>query len=242
MVILLIILAVLVGVPLILIFTPVRYRVAATVGDGYSVRVRVSYLLHLIHITVNYSDKKLDSTVRIAGIKMKPRKAKPPKPKPAAKAKPPKHEEPSAGKPKPSAGTPEPVKKSLRERLSALRTLLTRKDLKTIIDILIRCVKKLIKHLLPKRFSITGTVGFNDPYHTGLLIGGIYAASGALSKRQYLRIAGDFDKPALRLTVTAAGRVSLAGLLSPLIWLVSRKPVFNLLVEQFRQRKIKDKG
>jgi hypothetical protein len=114
--------------------------------------------------------------------------------------------------------------------------------LKIIIDILIRYIKKTVKYLLPKRFTVNGIVGFSDPYHTGLLIGGIYAAAGALSKRQCLCIAGDFDKSALRLTVEAAGRVSMAGVLSPLIWLVTRRPVFKLLVEHFRHRKIKDKG
>jgi hypothetical protein len=270
MAILLTILAILIGVPLILIFTPVRYRVNAAVGDNNTFRLSVSYLLHFIHITINYSDKHLDSTIRIAGFKMKPRPEKEVKPKPAT-AKRVKREKPKAAKPdtdKPSADTPDtakteqdsvktesdtaktkpdsvklkPEKKSLRERMDSLRTLLTRIDLKIIIDILIRYIKKTIKYLLPKRFTVKGVVGFNDPYHTGLLIGGIYAAAGALSKRQCLLIAGDFDKRALRLTVEAAGRVSLAGMLSPLIWLVSRKPVFKLLVEYLRQRKIKNKG
>jgi hypothetical protein len=242
MAVLVTVLAILIGVPLILIFAPVRYRVAATVGDGCSVRLRASYLLRLIRITVNYSDNKFDKTIRVAGIKIKPRKKKRAGPERTETEKPAKQERAKAKKPKPRAGKTKPSKKSLRERIGGLRTLLTHKALKTIIDILIRCVIKLIRYLLPKKFTVTGVVSFDDPYHTGLLIGGIYAASGALSGRQCVQIAGDFDKCALRLKVLAAGHVSVAGVLSPLLWLVTRKPVFNLLVEDFRQRKIKDKG
>jgi hypothetical protein len=187
---------------------------------------------------------------------MKPHPEKKTKPKPAAfkrkKREKPKADKtdsvkPNADKPhddkiKPNAAKPKPEKKSLRERIDGLRTHLTLIDLKIIIDILIRYIKKTVKYLLPKRFTVNGVVGLGDPYHTGLLIGGVYAAAGALTKRQCLLIAGDFNNCALRLTIEAAGRVSLAGVLSPFIWLVSRKPVFKLLVEHLRQRKNKIKG
>jgi hypothetical protein len=235
--ILLWILAILIGVPLILTLIPVRYRVTATVGEGTTVHATASYLLRLIHITFVYDQHGLDTSLRIAGCKLKARpsaetaEAKPAPPKPA-----PRKVKPTA-KVKPAPAPPR--EKGMKERFEEIKALLTRKDLKIIIGILYRYIKKTFRYLLPGRFAVSGVVGLSDPYRTGLLIGGIYAASGAFNKGQHIKLAGDFDKPAFRLEIYASGRVSIAGMSVPFIWLVTRRPVFRFLIEHFQQSRKK---
>jgi hypothetical protein len=229
------VLAILIGVPLFLALVPVRYRVAVTVGSGTSVNATASYLLHLIHITINYTDSGLDTSLRIAGFRLKARPA-------VAGADSLRAQEQSkpkrklSAKQKAKAAPAPPEKKSIKERFDDIKAVLTHKDLKIIIDILFKYVKMTFRYLIPKRFTVTGTVGLNDPYKTGLLIGGVYGLAGALNKEQHIRVSGDFNNPALRLEVYASGRVSMVGISAPFIWMVTRKPVFRLLKEHFQSR------
>jgi flagellar biosynthesis GTPase FlhF len=65
---------------LTVLLVPVRYRIHAEHGEKILVKGWVSWLLHLIHVSVSYIEEKLHIQVRIAGIilfdNLKPREPK----------------------------------------------------------------------------------------------------------------------------------------------------------------------
>lgn len=61
---------------LLVLFVPVRYQVnVISVGDVYA-KVRVHWLLHILHLTVVYEEKKTKLKLRIFGIPFKQNKGK----------------------------------------------------------------------------------------------------------------------------------------------------------------------
>ncbi len=222
---------------LILSVIPVCYRVSAHTGAGTSVYVTASYLLRLIYIKLTYSDNKTDVSVRIVGIKLRAKKKKEtnkPK-KTSTPGKPPKN--PRGRKYPKRLSQSEPVKISLKD----IKSVLTRKDLKIIIGLVLKAIKKTLVYLLPKRFKVTGSVGLNDPFQTGMFIGGLYGAAHAFNKNQIIEVNGDFSGKAISLDINAKGRVSAAGIAAPIIWLATRKPVFKIILEYIKSTRAKNK-
>ncbi len=73
--IILIILAIILGlvllVTLLVLFAPVRYKLAADIDDDVAVTAKVRFLIVSINIIFQKNDKKLDTFLRIVGIKFK---------------------------------------------------------------------------------------------------------------------------------------------------------------------------
>ena len=68
-IVLLAILALILLILLLVLFVPIRYRVAGTKADkDIRGKAVVSWLLHLVHASVTYEDKKVPLTIRAAGI------------------------------------------------------------------------------------------------------------------------------------------------------------------------------
>lgn len=72
--IILIILAVVLGlillILLLVLFAPVRYKVAADIGDDISVTAKVRFLIVSVNVIFEKNEKKLDTFLRIVGIKI----------------------------------------------------------------------------------------------------------------------------------------------------------------------------
>jgi len=102
---------------------------------------------------------------------------------------------------------------------------------KTIINLGVSALKKLLKVAKPKKFEISGVVGFDDPSHTGLFIGAYEAIAGALMVRQNVRLAGDFSAEGIvfKIDAFAKGRANMARLAWPVLWFALQKPVRGLI-------------
>lgn len=72
--IILIILAVLIGlillILLLVLFAPIRYKVAADIGDDIAVTAKVRFLIVSVNVIFEKNEKKLDTFLRIVGIKI----------------------------------------------------------------------------------------------------------------------------------------------------------------------------
>lgn len=61
---------------LLVLFVPVRYQVNVISADGVCAKVRVHWLLHILHLSVVYEEKKTKLKLRIFGIPFKQNKKK----------------------------------------------------------------------------------------------------------------------------------------------------------------------
>lgn len=72
--IILIILAVVLGLVLLIVllvlFAPIRYKVAADIGDDIAVTAKVRFLIVSVNVIFEKNEKKLDTFLRIVGIKI----------------------------------------------------------------------------------------------------------------------------------------------------------------------------
>jgi hypothetical protein len=126
----------------------------------------------------------------------------------------------------------EKVKHGRSERRASL---LTYPNLKIIMGLFYRCLKKYAKILLPKRFNLQGVVGTGDPYYTGLLLGAYEAVAGCFRFRQRVRLTGDFYNRVCNIDLNVSGHISIAAALWPMLWLYLHKPV-RVIIKQYRKQ------
>jgi hypothetical protein len=126
--------------------------------------------------------------------------------------------------------SPPPDEKTSTSGFNKLKNILTYPELKTIISLTLKCLKKTTKTLLPKRLDIFGTVGFADPAATGMFIGFYETVAGLLSLRDKIRLYADFAEPGIKAKVSLAGSISIARLLRPVVWLVCKKPIRRFII------------
>ena len=67
-IILLILLALVILLACLILFVPIRYQLQLQVDEAVDAKASVSYLLHLVHLTFAYSEKKPHGKLRILGI------------------------------------------------------------------------------------------------------------------------------------------------------------------------------
>ena len=76
----------------------------------------------------------------------------------------------------------------------------------------VKAVGKLLKKLLPKRWSAGGVLGLNDPADTGSLFAVIGAAYPLFA--EHLDVAAQFERPAADLTAQAEGSIRAFGVIA----------------------------
>lgn len=70
----------------------------------------------------------------------------------------------------------------------------------------------LLKHLNPKKLQVNFEFGFEDPYTTGVLLGGLSALVGFYGER--VKLIPNFEEEVLKGDILAVGRIRLVKLLS----------------------------
>ena len=230
----------LVALPLVLLAIifmaiPVRYKVDASTGRGdqNTVHVRATYLFGLARITHEYLNGEGATKVRIFGIPLRKKKQQqansetPNKRKLAKESKKAK----KAAKPK----TPDKPKRTIIERLKGIKDnvsmVLTYPNRKTIIDLVKKMLKKQWKVLKPKKFNISGEVGFTDPSQTGFLFAAYGVVAEFLNIRKHIQLIGNFDTPntVVMLDIYVRGSVSAIRVVLPILNLVRKKPMRKLI-------------
>ena len=201
-------------IAVILASLPIRYEVKVVVDDETTAAVHVSYCFRLIYLIYEYRKNAEKMTLRIVGFRKKLALNKPESSRKKSSKKNDKKDESEFG-----------------GILSTIQSVLTYPHRKIIIDLCISALKKMSKHLKPKKIDISGVIGFEDPAHTGWLLGMYEALAGILKIRQNVRLSGDFNvlSTVVKLDVSVKGSVNIARLSWPIVWLAVQKPIRGLI-------------
>jgi ribosomal protein L14 len=207
-------------------FTPLTYTVSGRINEANAtVSGAAAWLFRFIRVTFGYA-KAFNSKTYIAGFEVKKKPMSDKKRKPAVVRKTAIKKQKAAEK-----------KNSLFTRFNTLSAVLTDPDSKIIMSFVLEYIMKSIRNIKPKHLRVEGVFGFNDPSVTGCLLGAYEALAGYYGLRSVIRLNGEFNHPVLRLDWEVRGWVSVFSLAGPLIWLVSRKAVFNALVKWVRKKR-----
>jgi len=208
----------------ILITVKVRYKVIANIGDTTKADVKITYLLGLVGITLSYNDNEIKYVLRVAWLRFKGdfgeidvKDVKVDKKREEKQRKKNVKIEKSLKKKKPI--------KSRAEPLMQVKAALTDPDTKIIIGLGFRALWKVVRALKPKKLSVVGIVGFEEPHVTGWVMGAYEALVGMLGLRQYVRLTGDFTQKALYLDIQARGGFRIIRFLWIGLWLYLHKKV-----------------
>jgi len=145
--------------------------------------------------------------------------------------------------PPPAAAAPKKnMLNRLREKLLSLKSKLTKigrsaADIKATADRFLTIWKqeetqaafalcrntigKVVKAILPKKWSVTGNVGFEDPSVTGYLMAGLGIGYPFLGN--HIRITPDFEHSVLQLEGRAKGRIRIFTLIRQVIRVVANR-------------------
>ncbi|MDR1531483.1 MAG: hypothetical protein LBS62_04745 [Clostridiales bacterium] len=96
-----------------------------------------------------------------------------------------------------------------------LRRLISYPHKAEIIGHAMRLARGVLKALRPKRFYVSGVIGFESPETTGYALACIYVLRAFSGLR--LEITGDFERPVIALRSDIRGRFPLWRLLLPII-------------------------
>ena len=237
----------------------VKYNVDAKVGDETAAHVEIRYFLRLVRLVVSYVGGETKIRGRIAWVRIGEDKARKEKKRRRVKGRKRKKRRvinnvpedsnvnkdvrvsdeakaPDESKPFSKGiatdSTPDEEKNdrpSFIERVKQIRATLTEIDVKTIIGLVFQCLQKFVKAIKPKRFKISGVVGFDDPATTGWAMGAYEAFVGVTGLRPHIRLLGSYHEKALRLDIHARGRIRVIRLFTPFIWLYLKKPIRTLI-------------
>jgi len=185
--------------------------------------LQVTWLLHLIRFTMIRKDGKTTSDFFLAFYRFSEKGKKESTEK----------KEKTKKKPKPKKEKP-PV--SFRERLQKTLTFLTETDLKTILNLTIKLLKRLLRALMPDKITVNGVIGFDDPYNTGLFIGGYEAASGMLGLREAIQIKGDFTQKIFTIQGYVHGKIIMIRFLWPVLAYCLKRPIIKTIFRFLKER------
>jgi hypothetical protein len=137
----------------------------------------------------------------------------------------------------PAPKKPPEKKESFFKKMSNTREVLTESQGKIIIKHALTMLKKIFVVLRPKFFEISGVIGFSCPFNTAMFFGAYETLAGMFRFKNNIRLVGDFnsDDTVIRLNADIRGRVSGLRLTLPVIWFITRKPVFSLIKKMWRK-------
>lgn len=117
-------------------------------------------------------------------------------------------------------------KDKLKESMySKVKKILSHKDRKTVVRKVIRALKKIYRHIRPKKMAISLVIGLEDPANTGYVIGTISAIKPFLDSNNKISVTGDFEKEIIKGKGYVKGRIYLFYLSQILLKLLLDKQV-----------------
>ena len=229
---------------LLLCVLPISYNVKAVTGEKTDISVRVNYLFRLVGLTFEHHEGKSETIFRIAWFKMgagkkiieaaeKLGEGVEKETEILEKVE----EDKGLKKPEPEDEPEEKSEGGTQNILKTVKAVLTYPQGKTIIKLVFEALRKTGRIIWPKKWRVTGEVGFANPCNTGWFLGAYEAVSGALRLRDKVCLSGDFaaEDTVVRLNITARGSISIARLSIPIIWLLFKKPIRSLIKDLWRK-------
>ncbi len=159
---------------LIVLFVPVRYRLDGRYKDEADVKVKITYLLHILSVVIRYTDE-LDLKIRIFGI---PLKLKSGKKKATEDKKDSKGDEAPGGSDeadkegdkKDKDDKAENKAVSTKDKIMKYVEILKRDSTKEAFNAASYRLCKMLKHIKPRMIDIRVTYGLDDPYRIAQIL------------------------------------------------------------------------
>ncbi len=255
---LLVVLGLILLVLLLVLFVPLRYRVEGSYNEKVKGKAKVSWLLHLISVTLSYEEdfimtvrlfgfrilkpKKMDHELREAGeimvqtMEVKPEEAledvkEEIQKRPENRIPPSKEENlrEEAGRTSWFLKLKVRIRKQLlklkfffhricdtlktvKDKKEKLQAWVSNKENQKTMKLFLRQLKKLIRHILPRRGKGDVTFGFDDPYMTGQIL--TYASVIYPFCHKHLNLYPVFDQAVFKAEGNFRGRVRIGTVLA----------------------------
>jgi len=177
-----------------IIFIPIIYSVAGAKEEQYFFVLRISWLGDLIKLIVNKEEhKKMDFFLNIFGfrITLQDRKKV--------------QEKKKKGKIKKEERKRKNTKQDLNKYFSFFQQSFLNKSF--------LLVKKVLKHILPKKYRLHFIYGFEDPADTGMLTGFFYLFFPTIPNSDMIKIYPVFDEELIQGEISIKGRIIIAVLI-----------------------------
>jgi hypothetical protein len=213
----------------VLTLIPIKYSAKVNKNEKMNFCFQIKYFFRLIRFVYAFKDGESKSALYIFGIRIRTKDA--PKPQKVAKTA------------KAAAAKTVEIKKTVvkakakkvkKEKTSYIRNffaVLTDSQGKTIIKLVLATIRKILRMFKPKYLDVSGVVGFSDPCNTGLFVGAYEALAAGCGFRDKVRLEGKFDtdETFIQIKGEVRGSVSIFRLVLPVIGLILKKPVRELL-------------
>jgi len=177
-----------------ILFIPVIYSVDGTKEELYFLTVRISWLGNIINVNVNKEEnEKIEFLMGIFGFRIPLNESK--KIKKRSKK----------GEIKKQEIKRKKKKKEFKKYFSFFQ--------RSFLDKLFLLVKKVLRHVLPKKYRLHLIYGFEDPADTGMLTGLFFMLFPNISNSDMMKISPIFDEELIQGEVSIKGRIIIAVLI-----------------------------
>ena len=246
--------AVLLLLCLFLLFSRLRYDVHVDKGAKIRVSATAKWLMSLVRVDFRMMDAKRRLRIRVFGRTLGRGKAdeqedSPEKPSPtedeAAKevASDAKHTVKKAAKKVADVAAEEVEEQAVQSGESETEGFFARikmfihyPDKGLILSYTKDMLVRLLRALRPKRFKVSGVIGFEDPSVTGQVLGAVGVITALTGMDIVLR--GNFEEKEITVRGVMAGKVTLWALLWPIARWALRKPIWKIVKPMlFRREK-----
>ena len=177
-----------------LILIPIVYSVEGAKEERYFLDLKISWLGNIINVKVNKEEhKKMDFFISIVGLHI------------------PLHDRKKVQKrsKKGERKKQERKRKKTKQELNKYFSFFQR----SFLDQSFLLLKKVLKHILPKKFYLHLIYGFEDPADTGMLTGLFYLLFPNISNSDMMKINPVFDEELIQGEMSIKGRIILAVLI-----------------------------
>jgi len=174
-----------------ILFIPIVYSVEGVKEENYFFAIRINWLGKIISILVNKEEnKKIDFFITIFGFHIPLHDSK------KAKKRSKKKEIKEQDKPR------KKVKKDFNSYFSFFQ--------RSFLDKSFLLVRRVLRHVLPKKFYLHLIYGFEDPADTGMLTGLFYLLFPNISNSDIIKIHPAFDEELIQGEISIKGRIIIA--------------------------------
>ena len=118
-----------------------------------------------------------------------------------------------------------------------IRQILNIPDKKRLFALAGKLLKRLARPLKKQKFSANGVIGFDDPSHTGYVLGLAGALCGIFGLCGIINLRGDFERQVLIYKINARGRLYFISFVWPAAAFIFARPVWAVVRPAILKRK-----
>ena len=175
-----------------LLLIPIVYSVEAAKEEHYCFDTKISWLGNIIHVQVNKEEhQKMDFFISIIGLHI------------------PLHDRKKVPKRSKKEERKKQERKRTKQELNKYFSFFQR----SFLDQAFLLLKKVLRHIMPKKFYLHLIYGFEDPADTGMLTGLFFMLFPNMTNRAIINVDPVFDEERIQGELSMKGRIILAVLI-----------------------------